>query len=233
MRLGEVMKGIVLGTVTAVALMAGGALAMQEGDPPRLNSERVIIGLDLSRSNPLIENPAFAARVAKRIAGIVAHLGMASEVHVRTFGSYDPGSNGFAYDTVISVRARPELVAAEIEKLIANTPRFVANGRWHPQQRTNILAFLDNSVRAMGCGGMPTSIILASDGIEDSEFAQLAQNEPLPAPDGRLYRGCTRLAIFGLGQGTGSPMMTARLRGEWSGWARAAGFGEFVGLNDW
>lgn len=234
MRLGEIMKGFVLGTVTAVALMAGGALAMQDSaPPPQLHPERIIIGLDLSRSNPLIDNPAFAARVGQRIAGIVAHLGLASEVHIRTFGSYSPAANGFAYDTQISTRARPELVAAEVEKLIANTPRLVASGRWRSQQQTNILAFLDNSVRALSCNGMPTTIILASDGIEDSEYARLTQNDSLPQPDTKLFRGCTRLAIFGLGQGTGSPVATNRLREQWSGWARAAGFGEFVGLNDW
>jgi hypothetical protein len=198
-----------------------------------LHPERIIIGLDLSKSNPLIDNPAFAARVGQRIGGIVSRLGMASEVHIRTFGSYDPASNGFAYDTVISVRARPERVAAEVQKLIANTPRLVASGRWKSQQKTNILAFLDNSVRAVGCGGMPTTIILASDGIEDSEYARLTQGDSLPSPDRRLYRGCARLAVFGIGQGTGSPVTTSRLRQQWNGWARTAGFARFEALNDW
>ncbi|GAA0587773.1 hypothetical protein GCM10008942_41020 [Rhizomicrobium electricum] len=237
MRLGDIMRGFVLGTVTAMALLGGGALALQVSrgypDQNTLHPERIIIGLDLSKSNPLIDNPAFAARVGQRIAGIVSRLGMASEVHIRTFGSYDPASNGFAYDTVISVRARPERVAAEIQRLIANTPRLVASGRWKSQQKTNILAFLDNSVRAVGCGGMPTTIILASDGIEDSEYARLAQGNGLPRPDRRLYRGCVRLAIFGIGQGTGSPVETSRLRQQWDGWARDAGFTRFEALNDW
>jgi hypothetical protein len=237
MRLGDIMRGFVLGAVTAVALVAGGALALQvsrgSSDQNTLHPERIVIGLDLSKSNPLIDNPAFAARVAQRIAGIIDRLGMASEVHIRTFGSYDPASNGFAYDTVISVRARPERVAAEVQKLIANTPRLVASGRWKSQQKTNILAFLDNSVRAVGCGGMPTTIILASDGIEDSEYARLAQGDVLPGPDRRLYRGCTRLTIYGIGQGTGSPITTTRLRRQWGGWARSAGFTHFEALNDW
>jgi len=58
MRLGDIMRGFVLGTVTAVALVAGGALAMQVSrgasyDQNTLHPERVIIGLDLSKSNPL------------------------------------------------------------------------------------------------------------------------------------------------------------------------------------
>jgi hypothetical protein len=233
------MRGFALGIATAVALVSGGALAMQVSryapayDQNVLHPERVIIGLDLSKSNPLIDDPAFAARVGQRIAAIVRNLGFASEVHIRTFGSYDPSSNNWGYDTVLSVRARPDQVAAEIQKLIAGTPRLVASGRWRSQQKTNILAFLDNSVRAFGCGGMPTTIILASDGIEDSEYARLAHGDNLPTPDRRLYRGCTKLAIYGIGQGTGSPVLTAHLRSQWDIWARTAGFARFEGLNDW
>lgn len=239
MRPGDIMRGFVLGTVTAVALVAGGALAMQMSrnapsyDPNTLHPERVIIGLDLSKSNPLIDDPGFAARVGQRIAGIVSRLGLASEIHIRTFGSYDPASNGFAYDTVLSVRSRPGDVAAEVQKLIANTPRLVASGRWRSQQKTNILAFLDNSVRAMGCGGMPTTVILASDGIEDSEYARLYRDGDLPAPDRRVFRGCAKLAIYGIGQGAGSPVLTSRLRFQWDAWAHAAGFAQFEALNDW
>jgi hypothetical protein len=239
MRLGEIMRGFALGLVTAAALVGGGALAMQVSrnapayDQNVLHPERVIIGLDLSKSNPLVDNPAFAARVGQRVAAIVRNLGFASEIHIRTFGSYDPSSNSFAYDTVLSVRARPDQVAAEVQKLIAGTPQLVRSGRWRSQQKTNILAFLDNSVRAVGCGGMPTTIILASDGIEDSEYARLTHGDSLPRPDRRTFRGCGTLAIYGLGQGTGSPVLTSTLRAQWDGWARAAGFSRFEGLNDW
>jgi len=239
MQLGENMRRLVLGTVTAVALVIGGALAMQVSrgatgdDQNTLHPERIIIGLDLSKSNPLVDDPAFAARVGQRVAEIVRRLGMASEIHIRTFGNYDPSSNPFAYDMVLSVRARPEQVSADVQKLIANTPRLVASGKWRAQKKTNILAFLDNSVRALGCGQMPTSVILASDGIEDSEYARLGHGDGLPSPDRRLFHGCTTLAIYGIGQGAGSPVLTTRLRSQWDGWARTAGFSRFEGLNDW
>ena len=231
------MKAIVLAAAAALALIGGGALAMQAArdtpDTNVLHPQRIIIGLDLSLSNPLVDDPAFAARVGARVAEIVGHLDMSSEVHVRTFGSYDPSSNNFAYDTLISVRARPEAVAAEIQKLIASTPRLVASGRWRSQQTTNIVAFLDNIVRARGCGGMPTTIILASDGIEDSAYTKLDRGGHLPAPDRHVFRGCSALIIYGLGQGAGSPVLTSRLRSEWENWSREAGFGSFQGLNDW
>ncbi|MGC9953820.1 MAG: hypothetical protein ABSD21_06050 [Rhizomicrobium sp.] len=233
------MKSILLALATAGALVGGGALAMQMADAPQtesatLHPQRIIIGLDLSRSNPLIADPAFAARVGARIADIVRNLGFASEVHVRTFGNYDATSNNWAYDEVLSVRERPENVAAEIQKLVAGTPLLVKTGKWRAQENTNILAFLDNLSHSIGCAGMPTTIILASDGIEDSGYAKLYRaGAQLPAPDGKPFAGCAEFEILGLGQGGDSPRLTNRLRGEWSGWAQAGGFARFQGLNDW
>lgn len=232
------MGRVLLALATAGALAGGGILATQMGDKAdaqenTLHPERLVIGLDLSRSNPLIADPGFAARVADRIATDVSHLGFASEVHIRTFGNYDPDSNTFAYDVVLSVRARPEAVAQEVRKLIANTPYLVRTGKWRAQKNTNIIAFLDNVAHGIGCQGMPTTVILASDGIEDSGYARLDRGDSLPAPEGHPFEGCHAFDIYGLGQGTGSPKTTTRLRAEWSRWSRAAGFAEFEGLNDW
>lgn len=236
-----------LAAITAVALIGGGAMALDAArtsppvtrlayadDEAERPAERLVIGLDLSRSNPLIADRQFAAKVAERIAERVRKLGFASEVHVRTFGSFDASANPFYYDTVISARSRPDAVAAEIEKLIAGTPELVAEGKWQAQARTNILAFLDNVARSEGCSGLPTTVILASDGIEDSQFARLDDPaDHLPAPDGKPFAGCAALEILGVGEGTRSPLKTARLRAEWTRWAHEAGFARFEGLNDW
>jgi hypothetical protein len=240
------MQTLLLAAATAVGLIGGGALAVETmsssgtvqvadaGDSVQLSPKRIVIGLDLSKSNPLIDNPAFAAKVARRIAGEVGQLGFASEVHVRTFGNFDPSSNTFAYDQVISTRARPQAVAAEIEKLIAGTPMLVERGKWIAQDNTNIIAFLDNAVASIGCEGMPTTVILASDGIEDSEYAKLEREDArLPSPTDAPLRGCTELQILGIGQGTRSPSETVRLRGQWARWSHDAGFARFSGLNDW
>ena len=81
---------------------------------------------------------------------------------------------------------------------------------------------------------MPTTIILASDGIEDSDYARLGRADShLPPPEGRPFKGCAELDVLGLGEGTKSPRVTTRLRSEWSDWAGAAGFARFQGLNDW
>jgi hypothetical protein len=236
---------IMLATVTAAGLLGGGLLAVQATHVASsyaqvaeageaLAPKRIIIGIDLSKSNPLIDNPAFATKVAQRIASQIRNLGFASEVHVRTFGNFDASSNTFAFDSMISTHARPENVAAEIEKLISGTPLLVEHGKWMAQNNTNIVAFLDNVVLSIGCSGMPTTVILASDGIEDSEYARLTEEDSrLPPPEGRPFRGCSELQILGVGQGTRSPVETVRLRTQWTRWAQAAGFTRFVGLNDW
>jgi hypothetical protein len=241
------MTQLTLVVATAAALAGGGALAFAPAaispaytqvayldEPAQSAPQRIIIGLDLSRSNPLIADRDFAAKVAARVANIIRGLGFASEVHVRTFGSYDASANNFHYDAVISVRERPEAVAADVGRLIAGTPLLVAHGRWQAQNWTNILAFLDNMSQSIGCMGRPTAVVLASDGIEDSEYAHLDDpRDHLPQPEGRPFAGCAELEILGIGQGTRSPSKTVRLREEWARWSQEAGFGRFSGLNDW
>jgi len=236
---------LLLAATAAMGLVGAGVLAVQTErhyaveqasfeEEATIPAKRLIIGIDISKSNPLVDNDQFAAKVAARIANIVRGLGMASEVHVRTFGSYDASSNNFYYDALVSARNRPEHVAAEVQKLIAGTPYLVRSGKWRSQMNTNIVAFLDNASESFGCAGLPTTVILASDGIEDSEYTRLERDDAhLPSPQGRPFRGCVDMQILGLGQGTRSPMETTRLRAEWARWAAAAGFGRFVGLNDW
>ena len=244
------LANAMLAVVTATALVGGGYLAADASrtadaalratpvnylsDHANIAPRRIVIAIDLSKSNPLIDDPSFAAKVADRVGDEIRGLGFASEVHVRTFGSYDASSNNFHYDVQISVHNRPEVVAASVEKLIAGTPMLVRQGKWQAQGNTNILAFMDNVSNAIGCSGLPTTIILASDGIEDSEYVRLGRADAhLPAPDGRPFAGCSDLQILGLGEGDRSPSETVRLRGEWNRWAHAAGFARFQGLNDW
>jgi hypothetical protein len=239
------MMKVALAAVTAAAFSGGGVYAVERArdtlfieasyaDQVAAPRQRIIIGLDISKSNPLVADPAFAAKVGTRVATVVRGLGFASEVHVRTFGSFEASSNPFYYDTMISTRARPEVVAAEVQKLISGTPLLVAKGKWVSQENTNILAFLDNAANSIGCLRLPTTVILASDGVEDSEYVRLQhEGAHLPAPSGQPFKSCAELQILGIGQGTRSPKETVRLRNEWAKWAWRAGFAKFTGLNDW
>jgi len=241
------MVKIFLGVITLAVLLGGyaydpgrglygSAIAAPSDAQVAASREarRLVIGIDLSQSNPLVTDSGFAAKLGERLRSHIQSLGFASKIHVRTFGSYGASANTFYYDAVISRSSRPEAVAAEIAKLVGGTPLLVKKGVFKTQKSTNIIAFLDNAAHSFGCDTLKTDIVLATDGIEDSEYARLARkNAHLPMPEGKPFAKCQSLSILGLGQGQKSPAKTASLRHEWETWSKAAGFESFVGLNDW
>jgi len=207
------------------------AVGLEEGEAA---PQQILIGLDLSKSNPLVEDPAYAARVSKRLGEELRALPVRSRVMVRTFGVYDASSNPLKIDQVISARARPEEVAAGIETLVANLPRLVEEGKLSSQMMTYISAFLGTMSQSLDCSTLPTRVILLTDGAEDSDLVKLKRSgTAMPAPSGPLYQGCDELVMLGLGQGFNDPATTARFREAWGAWAKAAGFERFTGLYDW
>lgn len=194
--------------------------------------QTVIIGLDLSKSNPLVEDQAYAARVAQRAAGEIEHLPLRSRVMLRTFGSYDTGANALKIDEVISARSKPQAVAEGMSAIIAAIPRLIDEGKLQAQGYTNVVSFLENMSQLVDCQASEVHVILLTDGFEDSEYTKLASGGSLPTPE-RLYPGCAELTMLGVGQGGGSPTSTRRVREQWASWAEAAGFEKFTGLYDW
>jgi len=220
----------------AVSAAAGSAVWADDyyntPSPPRT----IIVGVDLSTSNPLIVDSAFAAKVAARIGSMIQGLAPHSRISLRSFGAYDSGANAaLTFDTTIAPKtARPEDIARFISSVIAGVPKLVSNGKLQAQNATNIIAFLDNMAATVDCRAQPATVILASDGIEDSKLANLSHRRgDLPMPARALYQGCDQLVILGLAQGVKDPRETLRLREEWTAWAQAAGFKSFTGLNDW
>lgn len=212
------------------------------GDRP---VETLIIGIDLSRSNPVIKDKSFAAKVAQRIQPMIAGLGPKSKIVLRTFGSYDVSVNQLKLDQSIAAKRNlaPD-VANLVSGIIAGVPTLVANGKLKAQNETNIVAFLDNMSKVAQCKTATTRVILATDGIEDSELANLNRRgnkdglpvlpAPKAKPDGTApFLGCEEFVILGLGQGTDSPQKTQFLTDEWARFATAAGFKKATLLNDW
>jgi hypothetical protein len=221
--------------VGALAFLASNATANMP--PPSSNPPRtIVIGIDLSSSNPLIRDSAFAAKVGQRIRPMIAGLAPHSRVLLRSFGAYNSNANApLSHDFVIAPKtARAEDMATFLSTLVAGIPHMVRKGTLQPQNATNIVPFLVNMSKIVDCRAMPTHVILASDGVEDSQVANLkGRNGTLPAPPSAPFPGCEELQILGIGRGLNSPADTERLRGEWQYWSQAAGFRNFVGLNDW
>lgn len=220
-------------TVALMILLAGGC-DLLPGQAAPTRPQHIVIGLDLSKSNPLVINQLYASKVGKRIGGMIKNLPMKSRVTLRTFGVYNATFNTLRLDRQISRRNPADSVANVVSGLIAGIPQLVNRGTLTAQNKTNILSFLDNMGQVVDCEALETIVILASDGIEDSELARQSRDiEHLPAPVGTPFQGCKRMEILGIGQGINSPTITGRLRRQWEEWARAAGFEEFRGLNDW
>lgn len=198
-------------------------------DAPR----RVIVGLDLSSSNPLVDDASYARKVASRIRNDFEDLAFRSEVRVRTFGAYDSSSNPFSFDATVSTRQRPEVLARDMETFISNIPSLVRRGRLQTQPYTNILAFLEELSLNVDCASLPTQVILITDGIEDSEYVRLKYRDAkLPKPK-KIFSGCYELQILGIGRGVDSVKETNRIREQWKKWAKSAGFLTFNAINDW
>ncbi|MGB6085040.1 hypothetical protein [Parvibaculum sp.] len=220
------MRGLAL--LLAASLFAFPAGAVDTPARP----QTVVIGLDISKSNPLVEDPAYAARVAKRLTAEIDKLPVRSKVMVRTFGAYDSSANPLKIDEVISARARPETVAEGISALVAALPQLVREGKIKAQDWTYIVSFMETMSPQTDCNASDVRFILLTDGFEDSELARLRRGGSLPRPE-PLFAGCGELLMLGVGQGGGSPAVTRRAHDEWAAWANAAGFEKFTGLYDW
>jgi hypothetical protein len=198
--------------------------------------QTIIIGVDLSESNPLTRDRDFALRVAQRVQPVISGLAPRSKVILRSFGSYEGGSNvALTLDVSIAPKtARAEDMARVVAGAIAGVPELVRTGKVRPQAMTNIVPFLMNMSRVVNCQAMPTYVILATDGVEDSQVANLKRrNAHLPVPAVPPFPGCAELQILGIGRGLNSPRDTERLIDEWGNWSKAAGFRNFTALNDW
>jgi hypothetical protein len=195
--------------------------------------QTILIGLDLSASNPLVKDDNYASRVAARVAQELEKLPLKSRVLVRTFGNYDTASNTLKVDQVITTTAKPENVALAVGKLISNLPKLVREKKLSVQGKTNIVPFLETMSKVIKCNAS-VKVILATDGFEDSDYAKLTRNGgKLPLPATKLYPGCKEMLMLGIGSSAQSPMATKRLQDQWGLWANAAGFKKFTGLYDW
>lgn len=243
MNLGEALRlaGAWTVGILTLLLVIGGMLygtwwlmeRMAVEPPPPPQPKHVIIGLDLSQGNPLILSNVFSGKAARRVAGTIEDLPMRSKVTVRTFGNYTLIANPLQFDRVISRRHPPEQVRRVVQGLISGVPKLIADGRLKAQQHSNIVPFLQNMAQVTDCSAAETTVILVTDGLEESEVARLdGSGEALPAPQA-IFQGCRLLEMLGLGQGLKSVTETQRLRQIWEEWAKQAGFESFNGLNDW
>ncbi len=229
------VSAVLVAPVAAAAIFGMGSKKGTEED--RLISgevRRVVIGLDLSASNPLVDDRLYARKAAERVAKSVDGMLAGSEVIIRTFGAYEASHNPFSYTGTISSRNRPEKLKNQIYQLISNVPQLIAKGVLESQNETNIIAFMEDLSVDLDCRDMYTKVILLTDGVEDSDYANLSQRGgKLPMPEEKYFRRCKEMEILGIGRGLDSPLKTRRLKDQWEAWSKAAGFKKFRAQMDW
>jgi len=227
--LGGLLAVLALGWAAWAAL---GMLTAGQGERPV--PYRVVIGLDVSVTSPLVRSQAFAAAAGDRAVQEFEAAPPRSVISLRTFGDYSAVANPVRLDRTISARQPLARVQGTMEAIIAGVPQLIADDQITIQEETHVLGFLENMAAAVNCDEERTVIVLVTAGLETSARAQLTQpGSTLPEPAPRLFENCDRLVMLGLGQGLGSPREAARVREAWAAWSREAGFLEFVGLNDW
>src|SRR5262249_11990697 len=154
------------------------------------------IGVDLSASNPLLRDDGFAQKVSARVQPYISNLPPRSRLILRSFGAYNSSANNtLSLDVLIAPKtARAEDMASLIGSVLANVPTMVRQGRLQEQASTNIVPFLMNISKVIECQAMPTHIILATDGVEDSQVTDLSRRRnTLPPPQGAPFAGCQEL----------------------------------------
>lgn len=216
-------KAAFLAGCTLISLVGQAALA-NDNETPR----DLMIALDISTSNVIVENDAMAAKAARKAAEMIRSLNAGDRLRIRTFGSYSHSDNPLRVDMPISRRMPARRIAASVERLIASIPELVKSGRLPAGVTTHITAFLEEEAALLSCSTRHTALVLFTDGIESSpetsSDALVQGRAGLPAPNGHVLRDCG-LRLYGIGESTGRAerRWTKNLITAWTAWAEQAG----------
>lgn len=212
------MKNFLKLTLLATFMISAPALA---NDP-----KQMYVRLDVSRSNPLVTDEAYAQRVARRIIDYVLELNIGDRVNVRVFG--DMGRfNGPDWDLEISRRSMPkEKVARNLATLILSLP----NGGQDPHDTTEILSELKWTDWRCQADDI---ILLATDGIETGDWIKSTQaildgRAGLPIPAEHYLQNC-HVVMIGIGAEIGSSSKINNLITAWRAHVTKAG-GQFTAI---
>lgn len=183
-------------------------------------AKSVYIGIDVSKSNPVVIDEPSAKVAAGYVRGIVAALQPGDEVHIRTFG--DRSAAHVASRSIrLGRKHKPETVAFQIGSYVASLPSKPLQG----QQETQILAFLELSQFRCDQNSL---VLILSDGLESSPGVRekdLLTGKPLPPPEPGILKGCD-VVIYGLARskdGSITREQAKKLRAAWAAWMQTAG----------
>lgn len=160
-------------------------------------AKTLTIGIDLSGSNPLLSDPAFAVNAARFAADKVSALKNGDVLQLMRFGARTSTENLQTQRIVISGRNRPKKMAKQVEAYIRTLPKQLNKG----QPSTNLVTWLEFT-NDFNCNEQST-VLAITDGLESSSVisakAFITGSKSLPTPDVDLT-GC-KVIFYGLGAG--------------------------------
>ena len=216
-------KSIVLASCAVLGLLGQPAVADYQHTPRDL-----MIALDVSTSNIIVENITMAVKAGGKAADLIRTLDNGDRLRIRTFGSYSQSDNPLRLDITVSRRMPANRIAASVEQLVASLPDLVASGRLPSGGTTHITAFLEEEAALLSCGTRATELVLFTDGIEASPTTSpeplAAGQTALPAPHGDALQRCG-ISLYGIGETTSGAdrARTQNLIDAWTEWADQAG----------
>jgi hypothetical protein len=180
--------------VVLAVLVAAGLTSAQAGE--------LWVGLDMSDSAPLLLEDAQAAAAGKTIAAAIRGLERGDLVRIISFGESGVWDRQIDLTIELSSRNRPEVIAPQVQALIASLPQRAREGQLHMETQTNAMGFLERIGPLLNCQAEPTTVLVMTDGIEWSAAItgkDLIAGAPLPPPSGPILQGCA-VTFWGMGQ---------------------------------
>lgn len=190
--------------------------------------QELVIGLDISTSNPLIADPMVAKRAGNKAANLIRTLESGNNIRLRSFGNYSQRDNPLRLDLRISRRLPAQRIAQTVERLIAGLPQLIARNRLPEGRSTYLTAFLEEEAAQLDCERHHTRLVLFTDGVESSpqtsQRALLQGRTALPEPVSEALCGCY-ISLYGIGETAqgASRRQTLHLITAWKAWAAEAG----------
>lgn len=180
-------------------------------------AETLVVGLDISTSNPLVRDDAFAREVGAQVQRQIEDMQPGDRVIIETFGLHGIAM-GQKIELPISRRHNPGKVAHFASQIISAVPRMVREGKLAPHPATNILSFLELRTEREGCND--TVFFIATDGFESSDA--VSGTNVLPTPASAYLTGCS-VTLTGVGGGTQETVAARNLKDLWLAYLRDAG----------
>lgn len=240
--------------LTALALAA----ALGTAFPARAAAAEptlLIIGVDISQSNPLVLGPqmdGLRARARERVREAIGSLELGSIIMIRTFGDNaamhpalgrpdSPELIVYPRHPVPAFRSMATARAALADAYVARVDAAIAAATAAPDPYTRIRRFLRDSLVAVNDKADFTDpvrqivtqrrvkFLLLTDGVEDDPPVRLLRGSALGAPGFTIPR-CSELRMVGFGQAerTMPAAQLTHLQEEWQAWSAAVGC-PFVG----